>query len=717
MLETIQYELKKLLYKRKGLVFLLLFTGLKLLSLLLFDTPVNQQMEIEKSSYRQQLEFLSGPLTKNNHTWFSETSASIAKAESIVQITYAQYYAGELTEDELHRTVDPMLTLLESRNGFNLAYQQFLYVRQNPENRYFLYTNGWDALLSFEQLDYLLILTLFLILTPIHCEESKNQMDLLTITMRRGGNTLSLCKMITALILIVALSAGTFFIEVGFCAIKYGLPNGSFPLQSLTYFSSSSKTIALSQAVLFVYGVKTLGYLCLGCLILFTSVLFKKYAPALLTCVVFSLFPILGLSESLRYFIPGPAALMTAIGFLKGTEMETIDPALNQTVSFQEVSSENFLFLLMITLGLSMLFLLIIQHRMTNQWKKTSFRFKKILSLLALASILSLASGCSPSTETTKTFNLFSAQYYETDRYFVYQEYDEDFNSRFIVEDKESGEQTPLLKDPFFNTNHVMNYIYGQGDFVYTVQMTSENSESVMYVMYDQLLVQEINLTDFSERTIFRCDLNEKNLLGETFAANREDLTFYLESIGFFIDDSYLYFISSNSISRVHRITGKREKLIETLVITDVAYDGKHLYYLNEKSELVQYNISEKTSYILTEVVAKRFYFHDYLFYFINRKEQNSLFLWNRATATVHKLRDGDALWLVGDYQYLFFYDNETNQIHRIDADGRNEIPVLSSSNRFTAYLFSQAERLYLPSLEDGEKLILDENTLQEIQP
>lgn len=640
MPEEIWYELKKIFYYRIGIVFFVLFILLKTVFLILSDVPANKQMEEEKTTYISLLETVAGSLTEEKTNWITQTAAAAASAESIVQTAYSQYYEGILTETQMHEKVDSQLVLLEKRGGFDTVYQQFLYVRQDPERRYFLYTNGWDALLSPNTPDYLLILLLFLLLAPIYCEESKNQMDWLTVTMKHGGLRLSRYKLFAAAAIVLSLSICSFAIETMFCAVKYGLPCGSFPMQSLSCFSSSAKMLTLSQAACSIFGLRVLGCFCLGAMILSGTVLFRRYAPTLLVCIAAVMLPAWGLSPSLRHLFPGPAALLTASGYLMGTKTEASDMTGGEIIVFQEIDGEYLLFLLIMDVLFCAGMIWMLQRQCTNQWMKSHRAWCRQIACLLLAGIMMLSlSGCSPVHEKkTDVFNLSDVGSCETEQYLVYIDYDEDQNQILTAKDKESGKCTQLVRDPFQVSGDVMDYLYGSGSYVYYIRMTDDKSESIMYVMYEQLLVQEVDLRDFSERTIFRADLNEKNLLGTAFAADRTDLTFYLDTLGFFVDEQYLYFIATDSISRVHRITGKREKLIETLVIADAAYDGEYLYYLNEKSELVQYSIAEEAGCIVPDIIAKRFYLYGDTLYFQNRKDKEAIYKWSRTDDTVSKL-------------------------------------------------------------------------------
>lgn len=597
------YEGKKVFRYRRGAAYFLLFLALELLALLT-DTPVNPQLEAHKADCSWYLNRIGGALTEENKGFLEEEAAAMSKADGIVQTAYQQYFDGQITEEALNETIRQPLEKLERRAGFAVIYQQYLYVRQDPVHRYFLDTNGWDALLSHDSPDIPLILALFLILAPVFCEDGKWQMDLLTMTMKKGGACLSGYKLLFSALAALALILCSTMMRVIFLNGKYGLPHGDFPLQSLSYFGTSTKEFSLLQAFLLVAALKTAGSLCLGLILLFGTAWTKKYAVTLLGCMAVVFLPIMGGSLTLRYVLPGPSGLLTATGFLAG-DQNAVQSLTEETVkTFQEIPLSGLAFNLTLTAGLCFLLVWMIQRKCATKWKRHRFRFLSVL--LVMCAVLSGCAGSSP--QEPAEFNLSDAGHYETDRWLIYTEEDESLALDLIAEDKQTGEQFRLVRDVFETSYHVMPYIYGSGNYVYYMKMMVDKSETILYSMYERLMIQEVDLTDFSERTVFQIRMNEKNLLGTVFEARQTDWDYYLGITGFFLDRSYIYFISSGDICRVSYLTGKREVLIEASLLSDVAYDGQNIYYLNERFRLVKFSLAEQEGHVMSDKIMRQFY-------------------------------------------------------------------------------------------------------------
>lgn len=715
MMDIMRYEFKKMFRYRKGIVCLLLFILLKVVLLYFFDNPANLPMEENKQEYSWYLSQITGNLTDETRDFIEKEAAEMSDAAGTVQTTYEKYYDGQISEAELKKKVSPLMEKLKRRAGFDVVYQQYLFVRENPGNRYFLYTNGWDALLSHDSPDYLLILVLFLLLAPVYCEEGKCQMDILTATMKKGGTYLSRHKIIISGLITLFLCVSSIAVEILFCSIRYGLPHGAFPLQSLPLFGTSTKAVSLLQVLLLTIGLKTLGYFCLAVMVLFGTAFFRKYAVTLLVCSALTFLPIFGFSSAVRYMLPGPVALITASGFLIGDQTSVSSVTDEMVTTFQEIPGWVLGFVVASTMILCFALLMAIQKKFQLKWRRSPTVCYTMAVSSVVVSLLAgcLLTGCAYSKTYNRTvYNMADARYYETEQYLIYVDYNEYLDGILTVENKETGERTPLVRDVLQSSYQVMDCIYGHGNYVYYIKMTADKSEMILYEMYDCFLVQEVDLTDFSERTVFRVDLKEKNLLGSAFSAEKEDVSFFVSffmgSQGFFVDEQYIYFISPADICRMDRVTGKKETLIETLQITDVAYDGVYIYYLNEKSELVQYSIAEKVEYVVPDVVAKRFYLYGDSLYFLNREKQGGICKMDMATYHISRLSDKTATWLVGDDTWLFFGNLITGEVFRIDADGSCEIQILCPENQVLFYYFPKASKLYLPSLT-GDNMIVKE--------
>ena len=190
-METMIYEIKKMFQHQKGLVIVFLFAVLSIGMLFMNDKPISLAVEDSIDQYMTYMDQVQGGLSEETEQFLSSESNRINEAQIAIDKLYDSYYNGELSENDFILERDRLESALANRAGFELVYEQYIYVRENPENRSFLYRNGWDGLLSNDSLDFLLVLTILLLITPVFCHEFESSMDTLSLTIDRKSTRLN----------------------------------------------------------------------------------------------------------------------------------------------------------------------------------------------------------------------------------------------------------------------------------------------------------------------------------------------------------------------------------------------------------------------------------------------------------------------------------------------------------------------------------------------
>jgi hypothetical protein len=365
------YELKKIFIKHKGGLFLLIFLVIKIFSLLLFDRPVNSEIQEELTGYSYYLNKIEGIITEEKIEYLEVEAESLTNATSLIQQLNNDYYDGFIVRDEYETKIKTLQDVIIHKKGFDVLYSQYTYASEKPENRYILNTNGWDGLLSKEKLDWILYLLIFLIITPIVCEEYSNDMNVIILTQKNGGRCTTYYKIMISIILAFILTFINSMIEYIFYLIKYGLNHGEFPLQSLSYFSSAEKSISLLETFAYITCLKLIGAISLSIIILFVSVYVKKYALTLLMSSSLLIVPFYMFSvQFFKYYIPGPLSFLIATGFFRGNEYKTNTFTGEVIVIFREIPMFILLFLIVIISIICIIMILFILKINTNNWYK-----------------------------------------------------------------------------------------------------------------------------------------------------------------------------------------------------------------------------------------------------------------------------------------------------------------------------------------------------------
>ncbi len=643
-----RYEIRKMFWHQKGLWLILLYFVLSIAGLLLFDMPTNPEIEQNREAYDHYLQQVEGKCTKETESFLSGEADRIAKANSRLQNLYDDYSDGKLTEKEFTSQLAGAGTAVRYQKGFELVYGQYSGIRENKESRWFLYTNGWDGLLSHDSLNLLFVLLLLLLITPVFCQEYESRMNELILTEPKGARSHALDKMILVVAVVCLLCLLDSSMRFLFYDLKYGLPHGDYPLQSLSYFATSTREATLVGAFLGIFLGKLFGSLGLAALILFVSVCVRKYALTLFVCTAAILLPYYGFSlSSAKYFLPGPLGFMISTGFFRGSEYQYDAVLQEKTMVFQEIGSAVRWLLVGITLCLMLIMAAIILKRNTNIWcARRSRRIKKTVCLILLLCLsTSLFSGCAaPDTvQEHPLFNLEQSDTFENDNYRFFVENPNSDEATWMMENKSTGKTEKLIRNPMQALSKVPEAIYGCGNFVYYMQIDSDVSG--FFTIADRFSVVEVDTRNFSKKIVFERNLNtSRNTFLNIGKPKEQDVKFFSFVNALFLDHQNFYFIGNGQVSKVNRLTGERKVIIEAPLLKSLSFDGENIYYINAESKLMKYDVHTDQEAELNGIVTESFLLTEKEVIFMDRLDQNKLYAISLKDGSRRKILDQSVL-------------------------------------------------------------------------
>lgn len=678
------YEMKKMFFHQKGLLFISIFFVLNIATLLIFDTPKNPMMEMNSKQYSYYINQVNGPLSDEKKKFFAEESERISEAKIALEKTYSDYYDGKISENEMLKVARPLEEIVKNESGFNVIFDQYTYIRENPDNRYFLPTNGWDGLLSNDRLDLLFLLLLLVLVTPVFCSEYANEMDSLHLTVKKGTRVHAISKIVLVLMTVIVLSLFTSLLRYGFFEIKYGLEHGDYPLQSLSYFGTSSKNSTLFTTFIWLSAIKIFGNLSFAIIIMLVSVWTKRYALTLFSSTAVILLPYYGFSlKSTKYFLPGPLGFMVPTGFFKGSEYEYNLVTDQMDVTFEEISMMTMLILFAITLCINIGALIVIIIKHTNVWsvRKRRHRLKSSSMMLVFFMVVSSLAGCT-SNQNIKNYDVYnysSRQSFENEQYRFYVDDTNLEDIRLVFEDKKTGEIKNLIRNPMQSLTKVETFIYGNGPYIYYMKQDFEKFRGFAYRFLEKgkISIVEVDTTTFDERIIFEKNINsyDDSFLGLN-SVDSVDPSFYSGIDAFFLDEKSIYFISQDEIRQVNRLTGKSNVIIQSPLLRSVAFDGQYIYYINGKYQVVKYDTETDSETVFPDIITTYFVLTDTELYFLNRKDQYKIYVMNLNDSSLKELTDKSVLTFTLDDQYIFYENKTDSKRYRIDRDGQNNVLV-----------------------------------------
>jgi hypothetical protein len=285
-----------------------------------------------------------------------------------------------------------------------------------------------------------------------------------------------------------------------------------------------------------------------------------------------------------------------------------------------------------------------------------------------------LLSGCTVNSNHYDPFNYVTGRTYENERYKVYVDETDIDDIRLVFEDKVTGAAGDFVRDPFGGASIVENSVYGNGDFVYYIKYGIDNSK--LHRVLARVYVIEVNLNDFSERVIFEQNVNRER---DSFLGLLNTDNTYFELLGavdsLFVNDGYIYFISSKGVLQVDGTTNTVE-ILNIPTNRSLAFDGASIYYVNDKSEIVRRDLTTGRESPLPDIIASHFYLIDTELFFINRLDGGKLYSMNLTTAETRKLADVEMRFFYCDRQYIYFQSQNDDTVYRMDMDGGNCVPV-----------------------------------------
>ena len=642
-MSILSYEWKKLMVLQRGLLYILIVLLVSTVWLTVTDRPQNSAMEEYSDEYQWYLERLDGACTEEKAVWLEQEAQDITEAHRICDELQESYYSGKITKEHYEEQIAEAGRVLAHEHGFEVAYQQYLYICENTKNRNFLNTNGWQGLFSAQTLGFPLFLTILILATPVFCSEYSCQMDALLRTATQSRKS-ARCKVVIALCAVFVLCAGLHLIRFVFFAIKYGLPHGGYPIQSIACFGDSTKNMSLWVAYIIVTVLRCFGSVYLATLLLFTSVLVKKYALTVVIGAASTLIPYIGLARQLCYHLPLPLPFLLATGFLKGSSVVEDSLTGETIVTFSERSLQQLLALLGLSAVCCVLMTWWALRQNTNCWQsgRKSHRRWEAAALILL--LLFSASGCSSGKSARVVFNSSSLSVSET--YNVI--FDQQMQT-YYLENRTTGAMMDLNRSPLFRAfsdGESIKAVYMNSPYIY--YMTSYTEQYVDRVgtynsTFTQVSIVQFNMETFEEQVIFeKITDSGRSLLGIDYTVG--DTWMFLQNChNFFFNDDSFFFITNDGITEVDS-TMQHTQMLDIPTKGNIAFDGRTIYFINENSLLTAYDTKTHREKPFQNIVVYDFCLTDQGVYFINPMDSDSVYLCGKDGTGSQKISNDPAL-------------------------------------------------------------------------
>ncbi len=699
------YEWKKLMCHSGGLLIVVAFVLLEIFRLIISHGSGLAENKRHRTFYEQYLSYVVGKVDEETTDFFSERNEEFSRAESLLQTICQRYSLGELTEEEYRSQLGELEQLMAGQKGYDVLYKQYLYARENPENRYLLDTNAWDALISEESLDIGLLLAIMIFALLCFGRESSAEMDIVIRMSANGERKTAKEKILLVTILSLGSCMLDFCIRVVFFQCGYGFTNGDYPVQSLEFYSGYAGSMSLMETTLRIFLFRMAGCALWGLTVSAAIVGFRKYAVSMLATLALVLLPYYGLPKQyMKYYLPGPLGFFIGTGYYQGTVSEYNEITRQEVYQFIQVPAHIKAILVVVNFLLGMLMADFILRAYTNHWRKKTGGYKAG-GLIGVAFCMVCLGGCSSRAASQEApevlYNLDNRYYYESSDYLVYVDYVAGGGSYIAVREKESGNIFPLVRDVFRGNKEVSSCFYGEGNDIYYMERSFDNKNRYFSKLYDTISIICVDLDTFESHTIFQDNANQERTSALGLSRIGQDAPFYSDIVAFVVKEDMIYFISSDEVSEVNALSGGRKTLF-SYNSGNVAYDGYNFFFLDDMSRLRKFSLEEEREETVCDIVAGKFLLEGDGVLYTDREHGAALTAFCFSTQDKEILIREEPLVFYSDGDNLFFVPKRESVIYELESGGGSPKEI-GTKKSAVVYPFSSYGSIFVPDMETGE--------------
>ncbi len=697
-----RYELQKLLLHHKLLYLMIGFQIIAFILSALNDKPVNTDIENNLEGYTYYINQTEGKITEKTSQFFDDMSQNYAAMESEFQTIYQKVSRGEITIDECRERIEELNLCLERKKGFLVLYEQYAEAKENTTNRYLLNTNAWDALLSNESLDFPLVIFIMIIACVGFGVEIYSEMDILLRSSQKGERKLGLFKLLVVVMLSVISVVLEHLIRIVFLQVKYGFTHGEYPLQSLKFFKEYTGDISLFEAGLGIFLWKVLGCIMWGVIISALMLLFRKYALTMIASIAGLILTYIGISSAhIKYYLPGPLGALLGTGFYRGSSYNVSEYSGEKIYTFIQLSGKMKTIILGIDILLILALSIYVIFKYSNCWFPIVHFKKKVVSCIAIfVLVISTMTGCAREDQTnTCIFNLANSANYETEKYLLYDEF-KNVETYVMVRDKNTGETTELVKDPYRDNKEIVNAFYADGQYAYYLEMTKDKEGKYMADEYDEISLVRVRLEDFSAKKLFSCSI--KTTKGDIFGINKRENENYvlLELSSFFVHENAFYFMTSDGEVYAVNLMTKSRKLLFTCDGISLSFCNGVFYYTNTVSQLVEYKVGTGECIVHEDIIADGFIINENHVVYKDRTNSNALTCIDFNGENKVVICREQVYFYAADQTHIYYM--EANEIlHKVDFTGKAGKDI-KASLASGIYVFDNYEKIIFCDYDGG---------------
>lgn len=578
----IKYEFKKLLFKQYGLILIIIVVIFKAVSSAdLFKPDYGSLSPQQQEIYINYINELGGVLTEEKEAVILEKYSLLLEAKAQQSEIQNKLSAGEFAStEEYFEALSKVPAIVSEKDAIEKLYIGYESVAKNRENRVLLASDACAMTVGQEY--WLLIFICYISAFSIYYERKINNLQKTSVNGTRGycAKLLAIFTVIWAVWLIFAV------IEfLGLTAVVSG-DNLSASLASLETFKECPYSdMTILGGFCCIQLVKLIGYLFTAAVTLILirlsgNLILSIFSPVALNVVWIYLF-----SNYTAAFYQ-PFSLMRGSPYFTGTHY--LGTGSGRYPEYEEIPMSALAVLIIIA------FVTIVTAcAAVLSTGKNRIKIRKLPVIAGLTVLTMLLGGCSGTgaSQASEGFGSAGELAKGDDKYYVIQYITDQSNGvrscNIAMLDSDLNVTESKIIRNIFDSGFLIDGIYEYGGCLYYSAEFNDGSR-----------INRINLTDFSEETVFFGDYAP--FMGQTkyfdmitvwHKGDRDDV----QVKNFFVSDRKIVLsMWNNNVYSLDIATGVMTYLFEDTEVNNLCTADEKIFYLNMRGELICFENNEK---------------------------------------------------------------------------------------------------------------------------
>lgn len=337
-MKLIREELHKLFIKRH---FALLLAALLIFEAVSLCVSLDKRISLDEDSaevYKSYMDEYGGELTKEKIEKIESAIEERRNNEYLKKELQWKFIGGEISLDKYKTETSKLKEATKGTDGFNRF--TAAYYNAEFEGEYLADSTVWDVLLGNGGIDFFISLTVILMVIALTVYDDETGINKLKFSAKNGKSALISVQISTVVLMSILIAAVIFAGKFLIARLFFNLDGFGNPLYSAENFVYTPLDISLLKTYVYLSVIKTAGYVYLALMTMLIGQILKSSLYTMFVSILTVYVPAYVLSDlQIKYLIPIPSSLLTAIGYFYAIEPGCFDMTEDGTMIMNTFSS------------------------------------------------------------------------------------------------------------------------------------------------------------------------------------------------------------------------------------------------------------------------------------------------------------------------------------------------------------------------------------------